>query len=807
MEKIRNRIFRLSLFSFLFFIIFISQNTYQKVYAEAGWEKTTLDAVHMEVVEASPWGILAGEFDDRVFINPPPENAMYISRDLGQTWEILGLENRSVLDIKYFDGKIYATTYYVRDNTLGLFVSNDKGETWNRIGPMYSPTKVDRDDKTIYLGSIHAGLWISKDEGQTWVQKMGSGVDGTTIHEIESSENITLVRKENVVYKTTDNGDTWSEITDLYLKGILSFCINGNVIFAGSSGTPGLFLSTDTGNTWRWVSEFGNYGVQKIIYFDGRYYAGGYNPEKQSYTVYYTPDLGNTWTDTELYTTTPAKTLSLAGIFSDPSYLFAVVVNKGVYKYQIPKNQFSQFSFLDIPWNYENENELTDKITSYFDHSYPLLGYSYFSEPEDENESTLNFLGIKNVVPYIYYSSHSGTDFGLKYGTEILAPAPGFATYYYCKDCGNSIKIDHLNGYQTTYMHLQDEDLVTKNDKIWVNKDDIIGKVGLTGRTTGPHLHFEVTKDKSFDGIFSNDFPMGRVDPFGWQTFEKEDPWKIFSWEDSLGNHTGTESSYLWNNENLKSSKIISGNENPDGNKIINLENKRIEFENPSNLFTAKIFSYIQPALDYPTKISQYVENTSFILEALDQLGNKIINFENPINISVDINPIQLENVNLKSIKLYFWNEVLKVWEIIPSFFDLQSNKLTAQTNHLSWFAVFGEKVDKNPPETEVLVSGSQNNGWFTEFPLIEFSFYNGEDTNIENTFYSIDSGDTWETYTEPFYVQKDGITNLIFKSQDTNGNMEDEKNFVLHVNLYERKIEKKGVRNSEFRIQSEATP
>ena len=75
----------------------------------------------------------------------------------------------------------------------------------------------------------------------------------------------------------------------------------------------------------------------------------------------------------------------------------------------------------------------------------------------------------------MYYSSHDGYDYSLKYGTNILAPADGFAEYHYCNPCGNSIKINHLNGYQTTYMHLQKEGLITgAGDTVWVNKIYII---------------------------------------------------------------------------------------------------------------------------------------------------------------------------------------------------------------------------------------------------------------------------------------------------------------------------------------------
>lgn len=784
------------IFSFLLFLIFIWCTGINYAYAETSWTKTNLNINFTTSIESTPWGILTGEMDTRLWLNPP--NAIYISKDLGQSWQILGLQQRGVRDIKYFNGKIYATTYYVKDNTVGLFVSTNKGFTWNLIGPIFSPTKVNRDSQTIYLGGEHYGLWISQDEGQTWVQKIGSGGDGTYIKAIESSENITFATTVNKVYKSTDHGNTWSEVTALSPKGIVYFYINGNTIFAGSSGSEGLFLSTDGGASWHKLESFGNYAVGSITYFNKRYYVGRQNPQEQNYTVYFTSDLGSTWIDTHLDTPSFNRTLGLEWIFSEPAYLFADALNIGIYKYQIPQEQFLQLPFLNIPWQTQNENELTDKITAYFDHSYPLLGYSYFSEPSEENSSTLNFLGYKNFEPYIYYSSHSGTDFALKYGTEIIAPAAGYASYYYCSTCGNTIKIDHLNGYQSVFMHLQEDGLVTKSSQKWVNIGDKIGKVGMTGRTTGPHLHFEIDKDKNANGNFLDDYPSGRVDPYGWQNFEIQDPWKSFLWNDSLGNHQGTESIYLWNSNLQKASQFLNEN------TTVSLNNKRITFENLSEKFTTKITSYIQPALNYSQSGLKYLENTSFISEVFDQLGNKILDFENSVQIKISMGVGQLTNLIPESVKLYFWNDVKKIWEALPSFVDLKTGELTAYTNHFSWFAVFGEKIDKNPPVTEILVSGSQDNSWFTEFPLINLSPYDAENSQIDAIFYSINDGETWETYTEPFYLQKDGATDLLFKSQDIYENLETTKNYVILVNTQGKQTLRIKVKNATFEISAE---
>ena len=66
----------------------------------------------------------------------------------------------------------------------------------------------------------------------------------------------------------------------------------------------------------------------------------------------------------------------------------------------------------------------------------------------------------------------------------------------------------------------------------------------MTGNTNGPHLHFSVLQDKNADNVF-NDFPDGIVDPYGWAG-KTPDPWENYTWQDTLGTHSGSKSSYLF---------------------------------------------------------------------------------------------------------------------------------------------------------------------------------------------------------------------------------------------------------------------
>ncbi len=85
---------------------------------------------------------------------------------------------------------------------------------------------------------------------------------------------------------------------------------------------------------------------------------------------------------------------------------------------------------------------------------------------------------------------HSGVDIGSSYGASIVAPADGVVTFSdVMGGYGKAIMIDHGNGISTRYGHLSGF-AVTSGQHI--HRGDVIGFVGTSGRSTGPHLHYEV---------------------------------------------------------------------------------------------------------------------------------------------------------------------------------------------------------------------------------------------------------------------------------------------------------------------------
>ncbi len=88
---------------------------------------------------------------------------------------------------------------------------------------------------------------------------------------------------------------------------------------------------------------------------------------------------------------------------------------------------------------------------------------------------------------------HKGIDIAGKEGTDIIAVAGGVVTWSDRRwGYGNLIEINHGNGYVTRYGHCSE--LIAKEGEA-VKKGQLVAKMGSTGRSTGPHVHFEVLKN------------------------------------------------------------------------------------------------------------------------------------------------------------------------------------------------------------------------------------------------------------------------------------------------------------------------
>jgi murein DD-endopeptidase MepM/ murein hydrolase activator NlpD len=152
-------------------------------------------------------------------------------------------------------------------------------------------------------------------------------------------------------------------------------------------------------------------------------------------------------------------------------------------------------------------------MKSYID---SIIGTEKINNLNEENIRFIVTNNLPSVKPtdgliskkYNPETKHFGIDLVNAEGTPIFAVANGQVVISdYSDDFGYFIILDHQNGYISHYYHNQ-ENFFNKGDS--VSAGDVIAKLGNTGMSTGPHLHFELWKDgESVDPItFFEDFNL-----------------------------------------------------------------------------------------------------------------------------------------------------------------------------------------------------------------------------------------------------------------------------------------------------------
>lgn len=127
-----------------------------------------------------------------------------------------------------------------------------------------------------------------------------------------------------------------------------------------------------------------------------------------------------------------------------------------------------------------------------------------------EGARTSSGYGMRKHPILGYNKMHEGLDFGAPSGTPIMAAGDGVVEYAGRRGSyGHYIKIRHPNQYQTVYAHMSGyAEGISKGKR--VKQGEVIGYVGSTGRSTGPHLHYEVRYAGSPVNPKEIDSPPGR---------------------------------------------------------------------------------------------------------------------------------------------------------------------------------------------------------------------------------------------------------------------------------------------------------
>ena len=157
-------------------------------------------------------------------------------------------------------------------------------------------------------------------------------------------------------------------------------------------------------------------------------------------------------------------------------------------------------------YKYEYEKDKVD----YFDENGKSIKKTLMKTPI--NGARLSSSYGKRKHPILGYTKmHLGTDFAAPTGTPIMASGDGKVTKAgWCGGGGNCVKIKHNSMYQTVYAHMSKFGRGIKKG-VRVKQGQIIGYVGSTGLSTGPHLHYEVIKNGKKINSQKLKLPSGKI--------------------------------------------------------------------------------------------------------------------------------------------------------------------------------------------------------------------------------------------------------------------------------------------------------
>ena len=156
-------------------------------------------------------------------------------------------------------------------------------------------------------------------------------------------------------------------------------------------------------------------------------------------------------------------------------------------------------------YNFKDKNEI-----GYFDISGKSIVKSLMKTPINGARLSSSF-GMRKHPILGFNKMHRGTDFAAPTGTPIMASGSGTVTRArWCGGGGNCVKIRHNSTYETIYAHMSKFARGIKEGKK-VKQGQIIGYVGSTGLSTGPHLHYEVVVNGKKVNSQKLKLPSGKI--------------------------------------------------------------------------------------------------------------------------------------------------------------------------------------------------------------------------------------------------------------------------------------------------------
>ena len=142
---------------------------------------------------------------------------------------------------------------------------------------------------------------------------------------------------------------------------------------------------------------------------------------------------------------------------------------------------------------YEFQTDSTKGIIDYFDQSAKNLRRAFLKAPVSFGRVSSRYNLKRRISFYGRVKPHKGTDFAAAVGTPIMTTANGTVVKSsYSKGNGNYVTIKHNNKYSTQYLHMRKRKVKVGQ---YVKQGDVIGWVGMTGYTSGPHVCYRFWKN------------------------------------------------------------------------------------------------------------------------------------------------------------------------------------------------------------------------------------------------------------------------------------------------------------------------
>ena len=153
------------------------------------------------------------------------------------------------------------------------------------------------------------------------------------------------------------------------------------------------------------------------------------------------------------------------------------------------------FEYGDKPYYaFKYKIDSTAKLSDYYDDAAKTMKRQFLKAPVKVSRISSRYNLNRRIAFYgNKIRAHKGTDYAAPVGTQILSTANGVVTESrYAGGNGNYVKIKHNGAYSTQYLHMSKR-LVRVGQR--VSQGDVIGKIGMTGNTSGPHVCYRFWKN------------------------------------------------------------------------------------------------------------------------------------------------------------------------------------------------------------------------------------------------------------------------------------------------------------------------